>query len=169
MAISYSLVDDAGGRFQIDSSLGVVTSSSGVVAAYNDTLLVLATNQSHDIIVRATSTDPSTADVVFTLSVLESGIPSSQMAAQQIDVDAGTRIIDEVSHTLSGEFWQSPVVSVNKLRRASTWPTLTDFTVTPDMNQKSIVDAVYQEATGDLRIRIRTNASPPHEEVWTFT
>ncbi len=56
--VSYSLVDDAGGRFAIDAVTGVVTVADG-------SLLDREANALHTITVRATSQDGSVADSVF--------------------------------------------------------------------------------------------------------
>ncbi|MCA9066241.1 MAG: DUF2341 domain-containing protein, partial [Planctomycetaceae bacterium] len=60
--VTYLLVDDAGGRFTIDGTTGVVTVANG-------TLLDRETTASHNITVRATSVDGSTNDAVFTISI----------------------------------------------------------------------------------------------------
>ncbi|WP_419194997.1 cadherin domain-containing protein, partial [Novipirellula herctigrandis] len=60
--ITYSLDDDAGGRFAIDGSTGVVTVADG-------TLLDRETAASHDITVRATSSDGSFDTAVMTINV----------------------------------------------------------------------------------------------------
>ncbi|MDZ4851017.1 MAG: cadherin repeat domain-containing protein, partial [Pirellulaceae bacterium] len=61
-AITYALFDNAGGRFAINSSTGVVTVADG-------TLLDRETAASHNITVRAISVDGSTADTVFTINL----------------------------------------------------------------------------------------------------
>ncbi|MCM2372825.1 DUF4347 domain-containing protein [Aporhodopirellula aestuarii] len=61
--VTYSLDDDAGGRFEINSTTGVVTVSNGSLLNYEVTT-------SHDITVRATSSDTSTATEVLTINVL---------------------------------------------------------------------------------------------------
>jgi Cadherin domain len=61
--VTYSLSDDAGGRFAIDSDTGVVTVA--------DTgLLDFETETSHDITVLATSSDASTTPQNFTIAIL---------------------------------------------------------------------------------------------------
>ncbi len=60
--ISYSLVDSAGGRFAINAVTGVVTVANGA-------LLNFEAATSHSITVRATSSDGSTADSVFSIAV----------------------------------------------------------------------------------------------------
>ena len=59
--ITYSLDDDAGGRFAINATTGVVTVA-------NNTLLDYETTTSHNITVRATSSDTSTNTAGFTIN-----------------------------------------------------------------------------------------------------
>lgn len=69
-SISYSLTDDAGGRFAIDSVTGVVTVANGAALDYE-------TGTSHNITVRATSTDGSFSTRTFLIQltdVNESGV-----------------------------------------------------------------------------------------------
>jgi len=63
-AVSYSLDDDAGGRFEVDSATGVVT-------VKDNTLLDHETQTSHNVTVRATSTDGSTSTQTFTISLTD--------------------------------------------------------------------------------------------------
>ncbi|MGE3778881.1 MAG: cadherin domain-containing protein, partial [Pirellulaceae bacterium] len=60
--VTFSLTDDAGGRFAIDANTGVVTVADG-------SLLNHEAAASHNITVRATSVDGSTADTTFTIHV----------------------------------------------------------------------------------------------------
>ena len=59
-SVTYSLVDDAGGRFSIDANTGVVTVADG-------TLLDREAAASHDIEVTATSSDGSTSTQSYTM------------------------------------------------------------------------------------------------------
>ena len=61
-SVTYSLDDSAGGRFAIDSSTGLVTVSGA---------LDFETAASHNVTVRATSTDGSIATQVFTINVAD--------------------------------------------------------------------------------------------------
>jgi hypothetical protein len=62
--VSYSLDDDAGGRFLIDGITGVVTVADG-------SLLDGEAAASHDIVVRATSVDGSSSTATFTIAVTD--------------------------------------------------------------------------------------------------
>ncbi len=61
-SVAYSLADDAGGRFAIDSTTGVV-----IVAAALDR----EASATHDIIIRATSSDESVSTETFTIAVTD--------------------------------------------------------------------------------------------------
>ncbi len=61
-SVTYSLVDDAGGRFAIDSVTGVVT-------VLDESLLDWMLVTSHDIVVQATSVDGSVATATFTIAI----------------------------------------------------------------------------------------------------
>ena len=60
--VSYSLLDDAGGRFAIDANTGVVTVAGGAILDREATA-------SHTITVRATSTDSSFTTRNFTIAI----------------------------------------------------------------------------------------------------
>ena len=62
--VSYTLTDDAGGRFAIDANTGVVSVADG-------SLLDREAAASHAITVRATSQDGSVADTVFTIALTD--------------------------------------------------------------------------------------------------
>ncbi|MCA9063581.1 MAG: cadherin domain-containing protein, partial [Planctomycetaceae bacterium] len=83
--VTYSLTDDAGGRFAVNSGTGVVTVANG-------TLLDRETNASHNITVRATSVDGSTNDTVFTINVND--VDEFDVSAP-VDTDAIANAVDE--------------------------------------------------------------------------
>ena len=64
--ISYSLTDDAGGRFAINATTGVVTVANGSLLDYE-------TATSHNITVLATSTDGSSNSQTFNILVTNAG------------------------------------------------------------------------------------------------
>ncbi|MCA9189635.1 MAG: cadherin domain-containing protein, partial [Planctomycetales bacterium] len=63
-SVSYYLTDDAGGRFAIDASTGVVTVADGSLLDYE-------TTTSHAITVKAISSDGSTSTQAFTINVAD--------------------------------------------------------------------------------------------------
>ncbi len=60
--VTYSLSNDAGGRFAIDAGTGVITVANGALLDYE-------TATSHTIEVTATSTDGSTSSQAFTVNL----------------------------------------------------------------------------------------------------
>ncbi len=60
--VTYSLSDDAGGRFTIDANSGVITVNGA---------LDYETNTSHSVTVLATSDDGSTSSQAFTINVTD--------------------------------------------------------------------------------------------------
>ena len=87
-AVTYSLTDDAGGRFAIDANSGIVTVANGL-------LLDRESAASHDITVRATSADGSTADTTFTVNLNDvdefdvGAVTDSNAAANTVAENAG--------------------------------------------------------------------------------
>lgn len=62
--VTYGLDDDADGRFEINSTTGVIT-------VRDNTLLDYETQTTHNVTVRATSTDGSSATQAFTITLLD--------------------------------------------------------------------------------------------------
>ncbi len=85
--ITYSLDDNAGGRFAIDGSTGVVTVADG-------SLLDREAAASHDITVRATSADGSFSQQSYTIALNDvdefdvSAISDTDAAANAVDENA---------------------------------------------------------------------------------
>ena len=81
-SVTYSLDDDAGGRFAIDANSGVVTVANG-------SLLNFEAATSHDIVIRATSSDLSTATQVMTITLTDVNETQVAVADTAIAVEAG--------------------------------------------------------------------------------
>lgn len=81
--VTYSLVDNAGGKFAIDVTTGVITVAGAIDRE---------TDASLNLTVRATSADGSTADAVFTVGVND--VNESPVAAP-IDTNAAANVVDE--------------------------------------------------------------------------
>jgi uncharacterized delta-60 repeat protein len=75
-AITYTLTDDAGGRFAINSSTGVLTVANGL-------LLDRETAASHNIAVRATSADASFQTRTFTINLIDQNDVAPVIAPNQ--------------------------------------------------------------------------------------
>ena len=80
--VTYSLIDDAGGRFAINATTGVVTVADG-------TLLNFEAAASHDITIQATSSDLSTATQLLTIWVTDSNEAPVAVSDVAIAVEAG--------------------------------------------------------------------------------
>ncbi len=87
-SVTYSLDDDAGGRFQIDPVTGVITIA-------DNTLLDYEAQTSHNVTVRATSTDGSSATQAFTIGLTDdntefgiSPVTDSDAAANEVSENA---------------------------------------------------------------------------------
>ncbi|MDA1013301.1 MAG: cadherin domain-containing protein, partial [Planctomycetota bacterium] len=83
--IAYSLFDNAGGRFTIDGTTGIVTVA-------DDTLLDREAAAAHDITVRATSADGSIADTTFTINLID---VDEFDVTPPTDVDGTANAVDE--------------------------------------------------------------------------
>ena len=81
--VTYSLTDDAGGRFAIDANTGVITVA-------DTSLLDYETATSHDVTVQALSTDGSTSSQTFTVNLTDDTSESSVSAVSDNDATANT-------------------------------------------------------------------------------
>ena len=88
-SISYSLMNDAGGRFQIDETSGVVTTTG--------TGLDHETAQSHDITVKATSDDSSTSTFTFSIAVTDDRFEDPVGPVSDSDGAAGGSIAENAA------------------------------------------------------------------------
>src|SRR6185503_18122538 len=86
-AVTYSLDNDAGGRFAINANTGVVTVAGA---------LDFETAASHAIIVRATSTDGSSVTQAFTI-----GVTNVNDVAPAITSAAGASVAENTSAVLN--------------------------------------------------------------------
>jgi VCBS repeat-containing protein len=84
--VTYSLTDNAGGRFAIDTNTGVVTVA-------DTSLLDFETATSHTVTVQATSTDGSTSTETFTINLTDD---TSEAAVGPVtDSDGTANVISE--------------------------------------------------------------------------
>ncbi|MGI9506241.1 MAG: cadherin domain-containing protein, partial [Geminicoccaceae bacterium] len=92
--LNYSLVDDAGGRFAINSSTGEITVADGSALDHE-------TDASHDVTVRVTDAAGSSYDETFTINV---GDVNEEPVAIDLtpDVDAPNRIDVSLAGTYGG-------------------------------------------------------------------
>ena len=86
--ITYSLTNDAGGRFAIDPV-------TGVISVANTALVDFESATTHTVAARATSTDGSTSDAVYTLSLTDD---TSEFSASAItDANASDNVVPETA------------------------------------------------------------------------
>ena len=84
--VTYSLTDDAGGRFAIDANTGVVTVADGSLLDYE-------TATSHSVTVQATSSDGSTSSETFAINLTDDTSEASVGAVT--DSNAGANSVSE--------------------------------------------------------------------------
>ncbi|GHD04731.1 hypothetical protein GCM10007320_65940 [Pseudorhodoferax aquiterrae] len=87
--VSYTLVDDAGGRFAIDAATGVVTVADGSLLDYESAA-------THGIVVRATSSDGSTTDTAFTIALTD---VNEFAVGPAVDTDPAPNRVDDNAAT----------------------------------------------------------------------
>jgi len=87
--VTYEILDNAGGRFQIDSISGIVTVADG-------TLLDRETAASHDVTLRGTSSDGSQSSATFTIQLTD----ENEFALGSLtDTDPGNNEVSESATT----------------------------------------------------------------------
>ena len=142
--VSYTLDDDAGGLFVIDGSTGVVT-LNGVLDRENAA--------SHNITVRATSTDTSFSTQTFTIAVLDvNDTPPIITAGQTFDVDEDAIVSDSVGTVVATD--------------ADITGTLSGWTITAGNG-----DGVFaiNASTGEITIADTTNLNHEGSDQYTLT
>jgi Ca2+-binding RTX toxin-like protein len=122
--VSYSLTDDAGGRFAIDPTTGVVT----VVDA---SLLDYETATSHTISVQATSTDGSTSTRSFTIGLGDDNTEYSVSATSDVDAAA---------NTVSESATNSAIVGVTAIATDADPTDIVTYSLTDDAGGRFAID-----------------------------
>lgn len=154
--VTYSLQDDAGGRFQIDGLTGVVTTKR---------LLDDADLGSHDVVVRATSQDGSFADSTFSIAVTnvaEAPVITSggggaaaavSVAEDQTAVTTFTATDEDVPSTLTYSIVggaDAAKFHINTTTGALTFLVAPDFENPADAGSNNVYDLVVQVSDGAL-------------------
>jgi VCBS repeat-containing protein len=160
--ITYSLTDDAGGRFTINSSTGVVTVADGSLLDYE-------TTTSHNITVRATSADLSTADQSFAISITDVN-EGAVSAVADSDASADTIVENSAVGTLVG------------ITALATDPDGTDvvtysltnnaggrFAIDANTGVVTVAGAIDREAAASYTITIRATSTDASFTTQTFT
>ncbi len=160
-AVTYSLTDDAGGRFAIHSTTGVVTVADGSLLDYE-------TSTSHSITVRATSADLSTADQSFTINITD---VNEGAVSAVVDSDASANTVVE----------NSSIGTSVGITATATDPDGTDFVTYSLTNSAggrfaidantgvvTVAGAIDREAAASYTITIRATSSDSSFTAQTF-
>jgi Ca2+-binding RTX toxin-like protein len=144
--VTYSLVNDAGGRFKIDSS-------SGIVTVANSSLLDFESNRSHGIIVKATSVDGSFTKKAFTIDITNvNEAPTGTTLAILTNGTEDTSYIIDLAKLLVGfSDVDGDSLSVANLStdRGSVLLNNGIYTFTPDANYNGVVNLTYNVVDGN--------------------
>ncbi|MEQ1906109.1 MAG: cadherin domain-containing protein, partial [Pirellulaceae bacterium] len=148
--ITYTLDDDAGGRFSIDANSGVVA-----VAGTLDYEL----NISHSIRIRATSTDGSSATQAFTVSVTnvnEGGVG----LISDVNATANTVVENSVAGTTVGvTAWATDPDSVDTVSYSLDDSASGRFAIDSNTGAVTTAGAIDREMAGSYNITIRATSS----------
>ena len=111
-ADTYSLTDDAGGRFAIDSVSGEVTVANG-------SLLNFENNTSHNITVRVTDSGGNTADAILAVTINDindaptGSVTISGTATEDQTLTAGNTLADEDGLGTISYQWQADGIDIS--------------------------------------------------------
>ena len=140
--VTYSLTDDAGGRFTIHSTTGIVTVAGGL--NFEDAA-------SHNISVRATSTDGSHSDQTMLINVVDIndapvGVDdfTSGAATLPLTIDVASNDTDEDGDTLV------PVILTGPANGTVALDPFGNLVYTPDAGFTGVDTIVYQAFDGGL-------------------
>ena len=159
-SITYSLDDNAGGRFTIDGVTGVVTVAGG---------LDYETASSHSVVVRATSADGSSATQSFTIQVTdvnESGVTAIS------DSDGGADTVLENSANGTSVGITAFADDVDGTDTVSYW--LDDdaggrFAIDSATGEVTVASAIDREAAGSYDITVRATSTDTTSTTRVFT
>ncbi|MGE3992160.1 Ig-like domain-containing protein [Pseudorhodoplanes sp.] len=163
--VTYSLLDDAGGRFAIDATTGVVTVANG-------SLIDSESNASFDITVHAESSDGSFSDENFTIAVND--LDEFDVGAVT-DTDATANSVDE---NAAGGFLVGITASASDAdatTNAITYSLFDDaggrFTIDPTSGVVSVATgaAIDREANDSFDITVRATSADSSFSDETFT
>ena len=157
--ISYSLDDNAGGRFAIDAKTGVVT-VAGAIDYESAT--------SHQVTVRATSADGSHSTQVFTISVTDVNETSVTPTS---DVDANTDYV--VENAAVGTTVGITALATDADGTDAVSYSLDDnaggrFAIDADTGVVTVSGAIDREAAGSYNITVRATSTDTSSTTQTF-
>ena len=153
---TYTLTDDAGGRFAIDNTTGEVTTANGVLLDYES-------STSHSISVRVTDAEGGTYDETITISLINVNdapvITSNGGAATAaINVDENTTSVTTVTSTdVDGGTASYSIIggndaglfSIDSGSGALTFDSAPDFETPTDSNGDNVYEVTVQVSDGN--------------------
>jgi protocadherin Fat 4 len=151
-AITYSLINDAGGRFTINSSTGVVTVADGSLLDYE-------TTTSHSITVRATSADLSTADETFVIATTDA---NEAGVSAVVDSDAATDIVTEnvaIGATVGITASASDPDGTDTVTYSLADDAVGRFAIDPNTGVVTVAGAIDREDAASYDVTIRATSS----------
>ncbi len=159
-SVTYSLDDTAGGRFTIDTNTGEITVANG-------SLLDHETDASHDVSVRATSTDGSTSTETFTINVAD-------INEAPTDITFGTSVAENTSN---GTVVDIALAVDPDAGDSHTYALTNDaggrFTINPTTGQVTVADGSlldFESATShDITILTTDSGGLTYTETFTVT
>ena len=167
-AITYTLIDNADGRFTIDSATGVVTVSNAPEAT-ETTQLDFETSQTHSIVIRAISEDGSSSDVEKQIAIIDINEPPRIVNNNSASSDA---VVVEENQTLANSFNASDVDENSIVTYSITGGADRDaFSIEPGTGQLTFVDApdFEEKATYSVVITASDNGRPSLTDTQTVT
>ena len=150
--VSYSLDDDAGGRFSVDANTGIVTVAGGIDREAAGT---------YNITVRATSTDTSTTTRVFTITIGD--VDEFDVGAIS-DADATLNAVDENAIMGTAVGITASASDADATNNTITYSLTNDdggrFTIDGNTGVVTVAGAIDREADGPTRnITVRATGS----------
>ena len=161
-SVTYSLDDDAGGRFAIDANTGIITVAGGLDREITD---------QYNVTVRATSTDSSTTTQTFTIQL---GDVDEADTTLVIDSDSATNSVVENAAVGTAVGITGSASDADATTNAITY-TLTDndggrFAIDPSTGIVTVAGALNRETDGATRsITIRATSADGSFTEDTFT
>ncbi|MGN6547112.1 MAG: cadherin domain-containing protein, partial [Aureliella sp.] len=161
--ISYSLDDNAGGRFAIDSSTGVVTVADGSLLDYESAT-------SHAITVRATSSDGSSSTKVFTIALSDvnefaiSALSDSDAAADTVAENAAVGTAVGVTASASDADGTNNSVTYSLDDDAGG-----RFAIDASTGVVTVAGAIDREAAASYNLTVRATSSDTSSVTHTYT
>ncbi len=161
-AITYSLTDDANGRFTIDGNTGVITVADG-------TKLDFENATSHGIIVKATSQDGSFSVQNYTIQL--SDVNESAITAVS-DNDANADFVMENSSlgtTVGVTGWATDADGTDVVTYTLDDDASGRFTIDSNTGVVTVAGAIDREAAGSYDIVVRATSTDSSTTTKTFT